>query len=71
LSRWVTTIAKDTEVQVLETEVKTVIGGKSTVWVKVISSTGYSGWCYSEFLRKEASNNPNTRVDTLKRIFIE
>jgi hypothetical protein len=48
----VTTLQKDTEVQVLETGSSTTIDGITAPWVKILSSTGYTGWCFSGYLEE-------------------
>ncbi|MDR1306700.1 MAG: SH3 domain-containing protein [Treponema sp.] len=51
-SRLVTTLPKDTEIQVIETGSSTTIDGITAPWVKIISSTGYTGWCFSGYLEE-------------------
>jgi hypothetical protein len=46
----VTTLVKGSEVQVLETGKEAAIDGITAPWVKVLSSTGYTGWCFSGYL---------------------
>jgi hypothetical protein len=48
----VTTLQKDTEVQVLETGSSTTIDGITAPWVKILSSTGSIGWCFSGYLEE-------------------
>jgi hypothetical protein len=48
----VTTLQKDTDVQVLETGTNTTIDGITAPWVKILSSTGYTGWCFSGYLEE-------------------
>jgi hypothetical protein len=47
----VTTLEKDTQVQVIETGKNATIDGITAPWVKVLSNTGYSGWCFSGYLQ--------------------
>jgi len=53
----VTTLQKDTEVQIIETGASTTINNITAPWVKVISSTGFTGWCFSGYLEEIAINN--------------
>ena len=53
----VTTLLKDTEVQVIETGANATINNITAPWVKVISSTGFTGWCFSGYLEEIAVNN--------------
>jgi len=53
----VTTLLKDTEVQVIETGTSTTINDITANWVKVISSTGFTGWCFSGYLEEIEVNN--------------
>jgi hypothetical protein len=63
-SKLVTTVAKGTEVRVMETGAEAVVDGKNISWVKIISSNGYSGWCSSEFL--EEIKKPEPVEDTIR-----
>ena len=56
----VTTLLKDTEVQVIETGASTIINNITAPWVKIISSTGFTGWCFSGYLEEIAVNNSAT-----------
>ena len=51
-SKLVTTMQKGTEVQVIETGSSETIDGITAPWVKVISSTGYTGWCFGGYLKE-------------------
>jgi len=53
----VTTLQKDTEVQVIETGTSSTIHNITAPWVLIISSTGFTGWCFSRFLEEIAVNN--------------
>ncbi len=46
----VTTLNKGTAVQLLETGAMQTIDGITAPWVKVLSETGYTGWCFSGYL---------------------
>ena len=52
----VTTLLIDTEVQVIETGASATINDITAPWVKVISSTGFTGWCFSGYLEEIAGN---------------
>ncbi len=54
----VTTLNKGTAVQVLETGVIQTVDGISAPWVKVLSETGYTGWCFSGYLAEDFSLPP-------------
>jgi hypothetical protein len=47
----ITTLQKNTDVQLLETGTEATIDGITAPWVKVLSSNGYEGWCFSGFLK--------------------
>ncbi|MDR0321600.1 MAG: SH3 domain-containing protein [Treponema sp.] len=51
-AKLVTTLPRNTEVQVIETGSISTISGISGSWVKVISSTGYTGWCFDVHLEE-------------------
>jgi len=53
----VTTLPKDTEVQIIETGANATINNITASWVKVISSTGFTGWCFSGYLEEIAGND--------------
>ena len=55
LAMVVTTLENGTEVQVLETGPAMTIDGITANWVKVLSSTQYSGWCFSGYLEQVAT----------------
>jgi hypothetical protein len=46
------TLPKGTNIQILETGRTETIDGITAPWVRVRSSTGYQGWCFSGYLRK-------------------
>ena len=48
----ITTLPKDTEVQVIEIDSSIKTGGIITPWAKVISKTGFSGWCLLDDLEE-------------------
>jgi hypothetical protein len=56
----VATLQKDTGVQVIETGTSTSIDGITAPWVKILSSTGYTGWCFSGYLEEL----PNSEVSS-------
>ena len=58
-SKLVTTMQNGTEVQVIETGYTATIEGITASWVKVITSDGHIGWCFSGFLEelKKPVNN--------------
>jgi len=58
----VTTLPKDTEVQVIETGVSATINDITAPWVKLISSTGFTGWCFSGYLEEIARNDSAASV---------
>jgi hypothetical protein len=47
----ITTLQKNTMVQVLVTGKTETIDGITAPWVKVMSDTGYVGWCFSGYLK--------------------
>jgi hypothetical protein len=49
-SRLVTTLPKDTEIQVIETGSSTTIDGVTAPWVKILTHAGDTGWCFSGYL---------------------
>jgi hypothetical protein len=49
-SRLVTTLPKDTEIQVVETGSSTTVGNITAPWVKVLTYAGDTGWCFSGYL---------------------
>jgi len=51
-SKVVTTLPKDAEVQVVEKGSAATINDITAPWVKVVSSTGYTGWCFSGYLEE-------------------
>jgi len=53
----VTTLLIDTEVQVIETGASATINDITASWVKVISSTGFTGWCFSGYLEEILGGN--------------
>ncbi len=50
-SEIVTTLLKGSAVQVLETGAMQTIDGITAPWVKVLSESGYTGWCFSGYLK--------------------
>jgi hypothetical protein len=46
----ITTLRKDVKVQVLDVGKTDKIDGIIAPWVKIISPTGYTGWCFSGYL---------------------
>jgi hypothetical protein len=46
----VTTLLQGADVQILETGAAATIDGITAPWVKVLSSSGYTGWCFSGYL---------------------
>ena len=48
----ITTLLKDTEVQVIEIDSSIKTGGIITPWAKIISNTGFSGWCLLDDLEE-------------------
>jgi hypothetical protein len=68
----VTTLDSGVEVQVTETGASATIDGITAPWVKVISSTGYTGWCFSGYLEEikwsdktDIGNNAESREISL------
>ena len=64
-----TTLPKDMEVEVVETGPSATINGMNAHWVKVVSSSGYTGWCFSGYLEAlpmaaSAPENPATTQET-------
>ena len=53
----VTTLLIDTEVQVIETGASATINDITAPWVKVISNTGFTGWCFSGYLEEIVGSN--------------
>ncbi len=51
-SLMVTTLNKGSAVQVLETGEMQTIDGISAPWLKVLSESGYTGWCFSGYLEE-------------------
>jgi len=51
----VTTLEAGTSVQALETGPQAAIGGTIAPWVRVVTSDGYTGWCFSGFLTAVAA----------------
>ncbi len=49
-SKIVSTLSKNTGVQLLETGPSATIDGITAPWVKVLSNNGYTGWCFSGYL---------------------
>jgi len=49
----VTTLPKGTEVQIFETGPNATIDNITASWVKVVSSTGFTGCCFSGYLERE------------------
>jgi len=68
-SELVATMPKGTEVQVVEIGSVATIGGITAPWVKVVSSTWYTGWCFSGYL--EEVEKPETVNNTDSAIIIE
>jgi len=67
----VTTLQKDTEVQVIETGANATINNITAPWVKVISSTGFTGWCFSGYLEEIVGNNAIvTNADTAENSLV-
>lgn len=62
-SKVVTTLPKDTEVQVLETGSTATINGITAPWVKVVSNSGYTGWCFSGYLEDIKGQSPAISVN--------
>jgi len=52
-SNVVTTMLKGTEVQIFETGPNDTIDGITAPWVRVVSGTGFVGWCFSGYLVKK------------------
>ncbi len=55
-SLMVTTLNSDSAVQVLETGEMQTIDGITAPWVKVLSESGYTGWCFSGYLEEIPQN---------------
>jgi hypothetical protein len=63
-SKIVSTLLKNTDVQLLETGfLAAIIDGITAPWVKVLSNTGYTGWCFSGYLEPVALPNENKMPD--------
>jgi hypothetical protein len=64
----VTTLPKDTDVQVVESGPSATINGITAPWVKVVSGSGYTGWCFSGYLEALAEaatpENPGPTQET-------
>ena len=68
-SPMVTTLPKNMEVAVVETGPSATINGIAAPWVKVVSGSGYTGWCFSGYLEAlpmaaSAPENPATTQET-------
>jgi hypothetical protein len=61
----VTTLAKGSEVQVLETGKEATIDGITAPWVMVLNGTGYTGWCFSGYLEPIAQADEPAAEETL------
>jgi hypothetical protein len=48
----VTTLAKGSAVELLETGAEATIDGITAPWVKVLSESGCTGWCFSGYLTR-------------------
>ncbi len=57
-SLMVTTLSKGSAVQVLETGEMQTIDGITAPWVKVLSESGYTGWCFSGYLEAIPKEEP-------------
>ncbi len=57
-SLMVTTLSNDSAVQVLETGEIQTIDGITAPWVKVLSESGYTGWCFSGYLEEIPKEEP-------------
>jgi len=68
----VTTLQKDTEVHVIETGTSSTINNINAPWVLIISSTGFTGWCFSGYLEEIAVNNSaaDAIADTAKNSIV-
>ncbi len=57
-SLMVTTLSHGSAVQVLETGEIQTIDGITAPWVKVLSESGYTGWCFSGYLEAIPREEP-------------
>ena len=55
VSSIITTLPKYTSIRIIETGKIETIEGLTAPWVKVISQTGYEGWCFSGFIEELAN----------------